>query len=527
MNELFLAAGNMRSQNIAIPQRAAADRASGVLLHPTCLPSPYGIGDLGPGAIAWLDWLYGAGCGLWQILPLGPTGYGDSPYQGFSAMAGNPLLISPEGLLAEGLLEPGDLEQTPSFDEASVDYAEVISFKEALLGTALKRFAEGAASHLRPAYDRFRESHGYWLEDFARFMALKDAHAGSAWTDWPMDPSATGPGGRALPQRGEVAGSEKHRFRQFLFFWQWDQLRRRAAELGIRILGDVPIFVAHDSADVWSRPELYQLDDQGHPIVVAGVPPDYFSETGQLWGNPLYRWEAHEVEGYRWWIQRLKHALTLTNYLRLDHFRGFQAYWEIPAGSPTAEGGRWVEGPGSRFLDAVQQAMAGLPIVAEDLGFITPEVHALRDRFDLPGMRVLQFAFTHEFENVHLPEAYPPNAVAYTGTHDNDTSAGWYASAPAEERERLRAYLGRQSGDVAWDLLQLVWGSNANWAIAPMQDFLSLGSEARMNYPGRPEGNWRWRLRAEQLTDPLAAKIRALNESHGRLGGGQDQRSGG
>ena len=495
----------------------AGERAGGILLHPTSLPSPFGIGDLGPAARRWLDWLAASGCCIWQVLPLGPTGYGDSPYQSFSAMAGNPLLISPQDLASEGLLSAASLEEAGGNPDGPVDFGSVIDIKNQLLGQAYAAFRGASGDPLRAEYAAFLDRERGWLDDFALFMALKAAHHGAAWTVWPPE--------LALRERGaldrtaeELADAiEQQRFRQFLFSRQWKRLRRRAVELGIRILGDVPIFVAHDSADVWSRPDQFDLDSSGRPRVVAGVPPDYFTATGQLWGNPLYLWERHADEGYAWWIHRLSQTLRLVDGIRLDHFRGFQAHWEVPGGAPTAENGQWVEGPGARFFEAVRAALGSLPIVAEDLGVITAQVRSLRDRFELPGMKVLQFAFSGEADNEHLPHNFLHRCVAYTGTHDNDTTRGWFLSAPEAEQQSCERYLGHAPVGIAWDLLRLLWASVANWAIAPLQDFFSLDGRGRMNFPGRPQGNWSWRFSEAQLTPELQEQILELNRTYGRL----------
>jgi 4-alpha-glucanotransferase len=495
----------------------AGERAGGILLHPTSFPSPFGIGDLGPAAQRWLNWLAASGCRIWQVLPLGPTGYGDSPYQSFSAMAGNPLLISPHELASEGLLSAASLEESGGDPDGPVDFGSVIDLKNRLLGQAFAAFGTASADPLRTEYVAFLHRERAWLDDFALFMALKSAHHGAAWTDWPSELALRERGAldRAAEELAEAM--EQQRFRQFLYFRQWERLRRRAAELGIRILGDVPIFVAHDSADVWSRPDRFDLDSAGRPRVVAGVPPDYFTETGQLWGNPLYLWERHADEGYAWWIHRLSQTLKLVDAIRLDHFRGFQAHWEVPGGAPTAETGQWVEGPGARFFEAVRAALGSLPIVAEDLGVITAQVRSLRNRFELPGMKVLQFAFSGEADNEHLPHSFRRRCVAYTGTHDNDTTRGWFSSAPEAEQQSCERYLGHAPLDITWDLLRLLWGSVANWAIAPLQDFFSLDSRGRMNFPGRPQGNWSWRFSESQLTPELQAQILELNRTYGRL----------
>uniref|UniRef100_A0A832I420 4-alpha-glucanotransferase n=1 Tax=Eiseniibacteriota bacterium TaxID=2212470 RepID=A0A832I420_UNCEI len=484
-------------------------RRSGVLLHPTSLPGPYGIGDLGPAARRWLDWLASARQSLWQVLPLGPTGFGDSPYQSFCSFAGNPYLVSPEGLLEEGLLEPADLEATPRFPAARVDFGPVIAFKLRLLDRAFERFSGPAGDPLRAAHDDFARAHAHWLDDFALFMALKEAHGGRPWPEWDAALARREPAALAAARARLGREVAVQRFRQFAFFRQWSALRARARERGIDIVGDLPIFVAHDSSDVWAHPQLFHLDGTGRPTVVAGVPPDYFSATGQLWGNPLYRWEAHAAEGFAWWIARVRATLELVDVVRLDHFRGFEAYWEVPGDAPTAEHGRWVEGPGDALFDALREALGGLPLIAEDLGVVTPAMEALRDRHGLPGMRVIQFAFGSP-QDPFLPHHHVRNAVVYSGTHDNDTARGWYATAPEAERDLYRRYTGRDGSDVAWDLIRLALSSVADTAVVPLQDVLDLGPEARMNLPGRPSGNWGWRFEDAQLTDAARARLADL-----------------
>jgi 4-alpha-glucanotransferase len=514
-------------------------RSSGILLHPTSLPGPYGIGDLGPQSYRFIDWLSSTGCKLWQVLPLGPTGYGDSPYQCFSAFAGNPYLISPDELLADGLLTQDDLNGMPDFSTpysgtvSRVDFGLLIPWKLDLLQKAFSRFqsspehfreapstlrhAQGDAS-LRASFDYFCAENAFWLDDFALFMALKESNGGGAWNGWPGSLRARKK--MALTKAGKELSESvmRYSFYQFLFFRQWNKVRAYANERGIQIIGDIPIFVAYDSADVWSHPELFYLDETGSPTVVAGVPPDSFSAMGQLWGNPLYNWEAHKKDGYAWWLSRVRASLQTVDIIRFDHFRGFAGYYEIPAGRPTAEYGRWVPGPGKDFFRAVDKFLGddlitpgtGLPIVAEDLGLVTPDVIELLNAFDLPGMKVLQFAFSGP-DNPFLPHHYVPNCVAYTGTHDNDTAFGWLATATEEEREFAYRYLGVDGHDFAWDLIRGVWKSVAVFAITPMQDVLSLGGEARMNFPSTLGGNWEWRMSDNDLRGDLASGLRDLN----------------
>jgi 4-alpha-glucanotransferase len=494
---------------------APSRRGSGVLLHPTSLPGRYGIGDLGPAAYAWVDALVSAKQKWWQVLPLGPTGYGDSPYQCFSALAGNPYLVSPEDLVREGLVSADEAE-AKTFPEGKVDFGPVIDYKVWLLGRAWEAFKGGAAPALRAPFDEFRAAEAAWLDDFAFFMALKEAQGGGTWLDWPAPlrkRSRT-----ALAKARATLGDtvQQHQFRQFLFFRAWRALKTYANTHGVKLIGDIPIFVSSDSADVWAHPESFQLDPDRQPLAVAGVPPDYFSATGQLWGNPLYDWAALEASGYTWWIERFRAALQQVDLVRLDHFRGFEAYWRIPAGMPTAEIGEWVKGPGPGLLQAVQAGLGELPIIAEDLGVITPEVEALRDGFGLPGMKILQFAFGGATEDRFLPHTYASNCVVYTGTHDNDTTVGWYQAATESERDFVRRYLARDGSDIAWDLMRLAWSSVADMAVAPLQDVLSLGTEARMNLPGRLGGNWSWRLRAGQLTPGLVDRLADMTTVYAR-----------
>jgi 4-alpha-glucanotransferase len=493
------------------------ERSSGILLHPTSLPGPYGIGDFGPAAYRWVDWLKGAGCKLWQVLPLGPTGFGDSPYQCFSAFAGNPYLISPEVLLKEGLLTAPDLADMPAWDERKVDFGRLYQWKPALLEKAFQHYVANpdvrlgtSPNSVRSEFEAFCGEQSFWLEDYSLFTAIKEAQGGGAWAGWPeplrqRQPAALKEAGASLAET-----IERVKFIQFLFFRQWNALKAYARQADIKIIGDMPIFVAIDSADVWANPDLFFLDEKGQPTVVAGVPPDYFSPTGQLWGNPLYQWDVHKASGYAWWLERIKTSLKLVDFVRIDHFRGFAGYWEIPSGNKTAEHGQWVMGPASDFFTAIQNNLGTLPILAEDLGVITPDVVELRDSFELPGMKILQFAFSGP-DNIFLPHNLPRNCVVYTGTHDNDTSVGWYNSAPEAEKDFARRYLGVGGNDFAWDLIRSAWRSVGVFALAPMQDLLSLGTEARMNYPSRLGGNWEWRIVAGDLSEPLQSRLRDMN----------------
>ncbi|HEV3236603.1 MAG TPA: 4-alpha-glucanotransferase [Gemmataceae bacterium] len=493
-----------------------SQRSAGVLLHPTSLPSPFGMGDLGPSAFAWVDALGRARQKWWQILPLGPTGYGDSPYQSFSAFAGNPYLISPELLVRDGLLQQADLAGTEAFPVVTIDYGKAIKFKVGMLKHAWERFQKGAAAHLRPAFDRFQIQEAGWLDDYAAFMAIKVAHGGRSWLEWPADLVLRKPEAIKQARLDLKNDIELIKFGQFLFFRQWCDVKQHAAAKGIRLIGDIPIFVSSDSADVWSNPELFQLDQHRRPTVVAGVPPDYFSATGQLWGNPLYDWAKLEETNFRWWVERLRATLNLVDLIRLDHFRGFEAYWEIPAGKPTAESGRWVKAPGDKLITTLRNELGHLPLLAEDLGVITPEVEVLREQFGLPGMRILQFAFGGAPEDRFLPHNYEQNTVVYTGTHDNDTTHGWYAGLSEKERGFLHRYLFEGDRDIAWDMIRLAWSSVANYALTPLQDILSLGSQARMNFPGRAAGNWCWRYTPEMLAPNLLDRLGELTTIYSR-----------
>ncbi len=466
-------------------------RASGILLHPTSLPGPNGIGELGGEAYAFIDFLEQSGQKVWQVLPLGPTGFGDSPYQNFSAFAGNPLLISTEALVENGYLTPEDLGDRPEFAEGRVDFGALIPWKLGLLARAAQRFQ--SAQRERPEFDAFQKKHGWWLDNYARFMAAKQRY-----------------------------GDDTQRYWQFEFFRQWCALKSYANARDIRIMGDLPIYVAGDSAEVAYHPELFQLDEHGRPMYVAGVPPDYFSATGQLWGNPIYRWDAMEKAHYDWWVQRFRHTLEQVDFVRLDHFRGFEAYWEVPASEKTAINGRWVKGPGARLFEAVESQLGPLPIVAENLGVITPEVEAIRHKFGYPGMSVLQFAFGNDPQApTFRPHNYPRELVAYTGTHDNDTTVGWWTSTGQgdstrsaddiqAEREFTRKYLRTNGTQINWAFITTIMSSVADTVLIPLQDVLGLGSAARMNLPGSGEGHWQWRFRPGDLKREHAAKLKEL-----------------
>ncbi len=489
-------------------------RSSGLLLHPTSLPGPYGIGDLGPAAHAWVQTLARCHQTWWQILPLGQTGYAESPYSTVSAFAGSIYLLSPDLLFADGLIGRADL--TEHVASGRVDWGPALAFKAGLLARAWANFDGGAAPELRTALQAFCAIEADWINDYALYAALKEVHGGKAWWDWPRSHRFREPAALAEARTELRDAISRHIFGQFLFDRQLSALRQAARAHGVRILGDVPIFVAGDSADVWAHPEWFLLDEQRRPTAVSGVPPDYFSATGQLWGNPLYDWEALERSDFAWWIARLRSALRQADHVRLDHFRGFEAYWAVPAGAVTAESGHWIKAPGEKFLQRVQTALGGLPFVAEDLGVITSEVDALRLGFGLPGMRVLQFAFGGAIERRFLPHFYDRNSVVYTGTHDNDTTCGWYGQLSVQEMDFLEDYAPDASLDPAWTLLRLAWASVADTAIAPVQDILGLGTESRMNYPGRAQGNWAWRLQEGQLTEELLDHLAFLTEVYDR-----------
>jgi len=491
-------------------------RASGIILHPTSLPGPDGIGDLGPEAYRWVNFLKDSGCKLWQILPLGPTGYGDSPYQCFSALAGNPYLVSPVLLLDDGMLTRFDLSDRPKFPTNRIDYGTAIEWKQKILDRAFKHFKESKNSALLQEYEAFIQEQSFWLEDFALFMAIKESYGGVGWENWPEALRQRKPAAIRAFMKNEPNRIERHTYRQFLFFRQWLSLKEYSNQKNIQIIGDIPIFVAYDSADAWAHRELFYLDQQGKPTVVAGVPPDYFSPTGQLWGNPLYKWEQHKMQGYSWWIQRMKATLKMVDIVRLDHFRGFSGYWEVPARMPTAEIGRWVKGPGVDLFNHIQAALGDLPVIAEDLGVITPDVVELRLSYDLPGMKVFQFAFSTNPTDPFLPHNYELNCVAYTGTHDNDTAFGWYETAPEEERDFIRRYLARPGDDISWDMIRAVWSSVAVFTLTPMQDVLGLGNEARMNLPGRASGNWTWRMHPDALNPQVLNRLKEANYLYSR-----------
>jgi 4-alpha-glucanotransferase len=508
---------------IETPAKAFA-RASGILLHPTSLPGRTGIGDLGDAAYRFVDFLAASGQQLWQIMPLGPTSYGDSPYQALSTFAGNPLLISLERLTEEGYLATGDFDNMPAFPDDRVDYGPVIDFKQRLLRMAHQNFKAGASEAQKVALEDFVTANRSWLDDYTLFVALKGHHGGANWNTWERDIAIRRPAALDHWRLALVGELEFHQFVQFQFYEQWSRLKAYANERGISIIGDIPIFVAYDSADAWAHPDLFYFDADGKPTLIAGVPPDFFSPTGQLWGNPLYNWEAMAEDGYAWWIARFESAFRQVDIVRLDHFRGFEACWAVPADEETAENGKWIKSPGHELFRAVEGALRPEPaatgqpirIIAEDLGLITPEVEALRDEWAFPGMKVLQFAFSGEPENLYLPHNFERNCVVYTGTHDNDTTLGWLRTMGQEELTAVRRYLGRHRDELNWELIRLALMSVADTAIIPLQDVLDVGSEGRMNTPGRASGNWSWRYTEGRLTAAASDRLKELTEVYGR-----------
>ncbi len=492
-------------------------RSAGIILHPTSLSGPYGIGDLGKTAYEFIDFLAAAEIGLWEVLPLGPTGYGESPYQCFSAFAGNPLLISPEVLIQDNLLSAGILEKAPKFRNKKVDFSRVTRWKEQLLFLAFKQFTDRTPDDkIVGEFELFCQDESDWLDDYALFSAIKIDHQKVSWNEWSLNLRMNHEDAIEKYKKHNSHKVRRQAFIQFLFFKQWRAILAYAHKKGIKIIGDIPLFVAFDSADVWAHPELFDLNVKRKPRTVAGVPPDYFSQTGQLWGNPHYRWAQHKKTGYEWWKSRFKKTLELVDVLRVDHFRGFGGFWEVRAGEPTAQNGRWVQGPGSTFFKEIQKSLGVLPIIAEDLGVITQDVNEMLNDLNYPGMRILQFGFGSDANDAFLPHNYCKNCVAYTGTHDNATARGWYLDAPDNEKEFARKYLNSSGKNIAWNMLKAVWASRADLALAPMQDFLNLGNEARMNFPGKLGGNWDWRMPANVLTDKLTDKIKELNNTYGR-----------
>jgi len=503
-------------------------RRSGLLLHPTSLPGRAGVGDLGIEGYRFVDFLGRSGCKLWQVLPLNPTGYGDSPFQCFSAVAGNPLLISLEKLVERGFLSHRDLDPLPAFPSNAVDYEAVYRHRIPLLVKAAKNFFRMPDGPERKEFELFCQSNAEWLDDFSLFMTCKNAHGGLPWTQWAHDTAVREPHALRHWTVRFAAQINEVKFFQFEFFRQWDALRLYAHDHGIHIIGDIPVYVAHDSADVWAHREFFSLTDEGNPINVSGVPPDYFSATGQLWGNPIYRWDVLRSTGYNWWIERFRAAFRLYDILRIDHFRGFEAYWEVPAVESTATNGRWIKGPGAELFSALKKQLGELPIIAENLGVITAEVEQIRHQFGFPGMAILQFAFGNDPQGPSFrPHNYVRNLVAYTGTHDNDTVVGWWNSKGGTDSIRTpedvvkehafaRTYLGGEDEPINWRMIRAVLASVVDTAIIPLQDVLGLGSEARMNLPGTSRGNWRWRFPPDTLNSELAERLLRLNRVYDR-----------
>jgi len=495
-------------------------RASGILLHPTSFPSRFGIGDLGSEAYKFVDFLKESGQQLWQVLPLGPTGFGNSPYLCYSAMAGNPLLISPEKLRDYGLLTDEDLETFPEFPTDKVDYDGVREAKSSLLKKACQNFKDNASEEEKAVYEEFCATKGFWLNDYALFMAIKDAREGASWHTW--DEAIARRQAAALDEWQQRLTDEiyYHKYLQFEFFRQWGDLKTYANDNGVQIFGDLAIYVAHDSADVWANPSIFCLDGEtGEPSLMAGVPPDYFSETGQLWGNPVYRWERLQQENFHWWVLRIQSMLDYVDLIRIDHFRGLQSFWAVPQGETTAINGEWIDAPGEELFNLLNEKLGQLPFIAEDLGLITDEVEALRDKFSFPGMKILHFAFDSGPDNPYLPYNYKGSQwVVYTGTHDNNTTVGWFEERSDDGKERVTSFLGCTSElGIHWDLIRLAMSSVAIYALFPLQDILGLGDEAKMNKPGTAESNWAWRYRSEMLTQEVGDRLKSMTEIYGRL----------
>lgn len=494
-------------------------RASGILLHPTSLPGKFGIGDLGPNAFKFVDFLRDAGQTYWQILPLGPTGYGDSPYSCYSAFAGNTLLISPDLLVNYDLLDKSALDPTQDFPSGKVDYQKAREWKGDILQQAFARFSENAGQEIRESFSRFEQENSWWLNDYALYRAAKAYQQEKPWYEWSEPLRFRAPSAITEIRQRLFQEIEAEKFCQFLFYRQWAELKQYANKNNVRIIGDIPIFVALDSSDVWCNQDKFKLNPNGSPQVVSGVPPDYFSKTGQLWGNPIYDWEAMRRDGFGWWGSRFTFTLRTVDIARIDHFRGFVASWEVPGEDETAENGKWVDVPGRELFTTLKQHLGDLPLIVEDLGDITPDVINFRDSLGFPGMKVLQFALGGDARNYDLPHNYINNCVAYTGTHDNDTTVGWYESKSKEasrEKEFCLKYLDSDGSEIHWDFIRAVWASVADTAIAPMQDVLGLGNEARMNLPASDSGNWSWRLEDEAITNEVVTKLKELTEIYGR-----------
>lgn len=492
------------------------ERSSGILLHITSLPGPYGIGTMGLEAFEFVDFLVSSGQKIWQILPLGHTGYGDSPYQCFSAFAGNPLLINLEKLVNEGLLASSELPDKIKFSDDEVDFGAIYQYKYPLLRKAFVRFKANNSKIRKMQYENFAKKSKYWLDDYSFFMALKNHFGGKSWSEWEPGVKTRQPEVLADLRVKLADDIDYFCFLQFVFFRQWQELKSYANLNDIKIIGDIPLYVAADSADVWSKPEFFDLDTKLKPRTVAGVPPDYFSETGQLWGNPIYNWETLQKDEFSWWVERVKANLVLYDVLRIDHFRGLAAYWAVPFGEPTAIKGKWITAPGFELLETLFDKLDNPPIIAEDLGVITPDVIDLRDGFGLPGMKILQFAFDSAEDNDFMPHTFDKNCLVYTGTHDNDTTLGQFKSVKDDDRLLMKKYFHVDELDPTWSFIKLAWSTVADLAIAPMQDLLRLDSEARMNFPGKPSGYWKWRYRKESVKPELAEELLELTRLYGR-----------
>lgn len=492
-------------------------RLSGILMHPTSLPGDFGIGDLGPAAFEFVDFLEASGQHLWQTLPLGPVAESGCPYQCFSSFAGNTMLISPELLRMDNLLPADAFDDKPDFPEDKVDFPKVARYKEKLFKQAFEIFETLPADDLLvEEFEQFKVKEASWLDDYSIFMAIHKEKNDAWWLEWDKKYRKPTKAQKAVIEKELAPQIRYEHFLQWLFFRQWAELKLYANEHGILMIGDIPIFVAADSADVWAQPKMFQLDKDGFPKVVAGVPPDYFSATGQMWGNPLYDWKYHKKTEYSWWMDRIAAQLNLSDIIRIDHFRGLESYWEIPAGSKDATSGKWAKGPGDDFFNKIREQFGeDLPIIAEDLGIITDEVRALRDRFNLPGMKILQFAFEDD-DSAYLPYNHPYNCVCYTGTHDNDTTTGWYQTAPEKARDKVRRYMNTDASQVSWDFIRTCFGSVAKYAIVPVQDLLCQGSDCRMNIPGLADGNWGYRVKKGMLNKDIAARLYDVTKLYGR-----------
>ena len=492
-------------------------RASGILLHPTSLPGKYSIGDLGDEAYKFVDFLAHAKQTYWQILPLGPTGYGDSPYQSFSAFAGNTNLIAPEKLVEDGFLTFEEINRKPNFPEGKVDFGKLYDWKNWILSLAYESFSTATTSKdLRGEFEIFCQKEAAWLDDYALFRAIKKSQHEKPWLEWDEPLRLRDENALSQAKKNLREDIEAQRFQQWLFFRQWLKLKNYCKEKNVKIVGDVPIFISLDSSDAWCNPSQFKLDEQNRPLVVAGVPPDYFSKTGQLWGNPIYNWDNMRRDNFSWWTRRVNHTLKQVDIVRVDHFRGFAAVWEVPGGDKTAVNGNWINVPGKELFDALKNAIGDLSFWAEDLGVITPDVENLRDSFAFPGMRILQYAFGGDPKNNYLPHNYIENCVAYTGTHDNDTTVGWFKLANPAEREFCLNYLNSKGEEIHWDFIRAIWESVADTAIVPMQDLLGLGNEARMNLPASKSGNWYWRCKDSDFSHEIGEKLRDLTEIYGR-----------